>query len=131
MAPFLAACGVELHKDWSRPKGYDPMDYYIFWLEPDSPVFNYPNQVGALMASRNYWPDDAGDLLKLKGGTNAVLLAGHHENQKSTYGLITSCFDGRVLLQTFATHDYSESNMIALWQNYIYYTLANHFRTMP
>jgi hypothetical protein len=35
--------------------------------------------------------------------------------------------DGRVILQTFSSHDYPTNDMVALWQNYIVYTLTNHF----
>ena len=56
-----------------------------------------------------------------------VILAGLQSDDADNYGLLTSCLDGRMILQTLSTHDYSiyETNM--LWQNMIYYTLDHYF----
>jgi hypothetical protein len=35
--------------------------------------------------------------------------------------------DGRVIWQSFSTHDYAADDTLALWQNYIVYTLKNRF----
>jgi hypothetical protein len=42
-------------------------------------------------------------------------------------GVLASCYDGRVIIQTFSDHDYDQGDIIPLWQNYIHYTLKNHF----
>ncbi|HTP02521.1 MAG TPA: hypothetical protein VMJ64_14195 [Anaerolineales bacterium] len=44
--------------------------------------------------------------------------------------MLASCYDGRVILQTFSDHDYRQEEIIALWQNYIHYTLKNHFAAL-
>jgi hypothetical protein len=46
-------------------------------------------------------------------------------------GVLASCFQGRVLIQTFCNHDYHEGDIVPLWQNYIHYTLKNHFLAAP
>jgi hypothetical protein len=74
-----------------------------------------------------YWAWDAGDYLRLTPGSDATLLAGMYQNRDSDYGVIASCFDGRVILQTFCNHDYHQDDIQLLWENYIYNTLKNHF----
>jgi hypothetical protein len=94
-------------------------------------VFNTPNRVTRFGASLSdptlVWYGDIGDFVKLRGGSTAKILASHASGQDMSYGLITSCMDGRVILQTFSSHDYPTNDVVALWQNYIVYTLTNHF----
>jgi hypothetical protein len=125
IAPLLDECGVELQKDWYRVPGADRLSFDINWDVPDSPVFNTPNRVTRFAASLTEpaWEGDIGDLMKLTPGSDATILGSH-----SSAGLITSCMDGRMILQTFDSHDYPTDAMVALWQNYIYYTLTNHFK---
>jgi hypothetical protein len=68
--------------------------------------------------------------MKLQGGSTAQILASRTLDQTGADGLITSCMEGRVILQTFDSHDYPTDNMIALWENYIIYTLTNHFKAI-
>jgi len=132
VSPFLERCGVEVQKDWARPWNANPVEYEMYWVEPDSPVFNTPNKVERFRASLpTCWPDDAGDFIEITEGSHAVILASHVRDAHRNYGLITSCMDGRVILQTFSSHDYKGTTMIALWQNYIMYTLTNHFMVVP
>jgi hypothetical protein len=135
ISPFLEKCGIEVQKDWERPFNVNPVEYEMFWVEPDSPVFNIPNQVNSFRASLPIcWPGDAGDFINITEGSNAVILASHARDAKRDYGLITSCMEGRVILQTFSSHDYGRNNgqdMIHLWENYILYTLTNHFMVVP
>jgi hypothetical protein len=42
-----------------------------------------------------------------------------------------SCFNGRVIIQTFSNHDYRKEDVMVLWENYIVYTLTNHFNIAP
>lgn len=129
-------CGLKFHKNWARPAGYNPLDYSILFLDPSHPIFNTPNSGFALTnPSWIYWKppltDDAGDLMQLSGGGDAQLLAGIFQKESSRYGVIATCMDGRVIFQTFSDHDYPEGDVIALWQNYITYTLTNHFMAVP
>ena len=76
-----------------------------------------------------YWnPGDVGDLVKLRSSGDATIVAGLYPNEKNSYGLLTTCLEGRMVLQTFDTHDYDPSMTKALWENYITYTLTNHFK---
>jgi hypothetical protein len=95
-------------------------------------VFNTPNKVTRFpnSLSNPAWNGDIGDLMQLIPGSNATILASHISGDgQTTYGLITSCMGGRMILQTFDSHDYPTDPMVALWQNYIRYTLTNHFES--
>jgi hypothetical protein len=105
------------------------MNYSIYWLQQDSPLFSIYKTVPPLVTPNIYWTGDAGDLMKISGTGDATLLAGTQASEKSSYGVLTSCMQGRMILQTFSTHDYQETKTVALWQNYIIYTLTNHFKT--
>ena len=131
IAPLLYECGVEVQDDWFRVPGADRLRYEMFWSQPSSPVFNTPNKVTRFAASLTdpAWDGDVGDLMRLTSGSDATILASHGSGEGQTNnGLITSCLDGRMILQTFDSHDYPTDPMVALWQNYITYTLTNHFK---
>jgi hypothetical protein len=131
ISPLLYECGVEVQNDWQRSLGDDRLKYDMYWSVPDSPVFNTPNKVTRFGASLTdpAWNGDIGDLLRLRSGSDATILASHLSGKGQTsYGLITSCLNGRMILQTFDSHDYPTDPMVALYQNYITYTLTNHFK---
>ena len=133
ISPFLYECGVDVQKDWMRPDVWDPANFPVYWVEPNSPVFTTPNRVDSFRASNqsDVWMGDAGDLLELTGGGDARILGSKTVSQKNYDGLLTSCIHDTVLFQTFSTHDYPSNKMTALWQNYIVYTLTNHFKNNP
>jgi hypothetical protein len=118
--PLLTKCGVQLQKNYDLASS-------IYWLESDSAFFTDPNMAIPLIHYDPYWKYQAGDYVRLAPGSNATLLGGMYQNRNSDYGVITSCFDGRVILQTFCNHDYHQSDVQLLWENYIYNTLKNHF----
>ncbi|MGC8856861.1 MAG: hypothetical protein ACP5QU_08685 [Anaerolineae bacterium] len=130
IAPILSQCGVKFQRDWLRPDptNYDPFKYSIYWLNADHPLLTTPNKV--LPPSYPYpsWYGDVGDLIKISGSGDAELVGGLFTKEKSSYGVLTSCLSGRMVIQTFSTHDYKSSIMIPLWQNYIIYTLTNHYK---
>lgn len=117
---FLSQCGVSFQKD------YDLADS-IYWLQPEHPLFSEPNTAMPLIHYSRYWWTNAGDYVRLSPGSDAEILAGMFQKQKSDYGVITSCMEGRVILQTFCNHDYHKDEIVNLWQNYVTYTLKNHF----
>jgi hypothetical protein len=134
ITPLLNECGVEVQADWMRALGKNPIEFEMFWVEPSSPVFNTPNQVSRFKASLNdpaFPSGDIGDFLELTESSNAQILASHAKGDDTNYGLITSCMNGRVIFQTFDSHDYPTNDMVALWENYINYTLTNHFLATP
>ncbi len=118
--PLLTRCGIGYQKDL-------PLADSIYWLEPTHPVFNQPNTVMPLLHYARYWGNQAGDLIKLLPGSDAVLIAGTQSKRYNDYGQIAVCMDGTVIFQTFSNHDYARSDILQLWQNYVDYTLRNHF----
>ncbi len=118
---LLAECGVEVHADW-----YNPGNRSIYWLIPDHPIFNEPNKI-PYVQTNYFWADDIGDFMRPLSHGDAVLLAGSIKNHSNDYGLLTTCFGGRVIIQSFSDHDYDHNDMMRLWQNYVYNTLKNHF----
>lgn len=126
ISDITSQCGVSFQKDWWEP---DRNSRSIVWFDPDHPLFHYPNEGFSLVHNATYWDKgDAGDMMRARsGGGNGELVAGLYSWEKAHYGAIAVCFDGRVILQTFSTHDYRKSDVTDLWQNYVYYTLKNHF----
>ena len=124
--PILDQCGVELDKDWGHPGRRD-----LWYLIPDHPILNEPNEMGRLRPAP-FWADDTGDLMKIKYYSNkavgdAALVIGIDEKYKDSRAVLTTCLGGRLVLQTFGTHDYHREDMQKLWQNYVFYALTNHF----
>jgi hypothetical protein len=117
-------CGIEFQRDW-------PLADSIYWLDSNHPIFSDPNNAMPLINYSRYWDFEAGDLIRVSPGSNATLLAGIFQKQKSDYGVLATCFDGRVVFQTFSNHDYHQDDIIRLWQNYITYTLKNRFAVVP
>ena len=122
--PLMTNCGIEYQHNWNLAES-------IYWLDSSHPVFSDPNIAMPLINYSRYWYYNAGDLIRLIPGSNATLLAGTFQKRKSDYGVLATCMDGRVIFQTFSNHDYHQDDIIRLWQNYITYTLKNHFAVMP
>jgi hypothetical protein len=128
---LLAKCGVKYQKDWSKGSNSNVLDYSIYMLDPNHDVFNYPNSgISLSNPSYFYWVGDVGDMVKIRPGGDAQIIAGLYPQEKNSYGFITSCIEGRMILQTFDTHDFDPSMTKALWENYITYTLTNHFKKL-
>lgn len=123
ISKILGPCGVHYRGDWLQAES-------IYWWEPEHLVFNEPNVVLPLLHYNRYWTDQAGDKLLLSGG-DAIMLAGLSSRPSSGEGVLATCFGGRVIIQTFSNHDFRQGEVIPLWQNYIHYTLKNHFESLP
>lgn len=121
---ILAPCGVSFRTDW-------PLAESIYWWQPEHPVFNEPNVVLPLLHYNRFWANQAGDKLNMGGSGDAVMLAGLSSRQSSGEGVLATCMGGRVIIQTFSDHDFRQGEVIPLWQNYIHYTLKNHFEALP
>jgi hypothetical protein len=125
---LLARCGVNLESDW-----FEPQMQAIFWLTPDDPIFHQPNKVSVtLRTSRGPGFGDMGDMLEVdrdlaENGGNPTPLAGLNSSWKDSHALLVSCLGGRLILQTFRTHEYHHDDMLALWGNYIYAGLKSRF----
>jgi hypothetical protein len=118
--PVLTKCGITYMRDW-------PLADSIYWLAPTNPILNQPNTVLPFLHYNRYWANEAGDLIKLTPGSNASLLAGTMAQEKTSYGVLASCYDGRVIFQTFSNHDYHYDEVLMLWENFITNTLSAHF----
>jgi hypothetical protein len=120
ISKILGGCGIRYEKDY-------PVAESIYWWVSDHPVFNEPNTVLPLLHYNRYWANQTGDKIRLGGGGDAVLLAGLMAQPASKNAVLATCYEGRVIIQTFSDHDYHQEEVILLWQNYIYNTLKNHF----
>ncbi len=127
--PVMQRCGIDFHRDWFRDSNTSTSlaGYVVYLLEPSHPMFSQPNTISMLRPYDVMWIGDVGDLLKINTGSNAVMLAGARAREHNSYGLIAECMDGRMVWQTFSTHDYRYQEMINLWQNYIYNTLQARY----
>ena len=124
--PLLDDCGIKFQADW-----YDPDFRSVFWLQTDHPIMNEPNQLNNKLREAPFWRGDIGDLMQLNPSNNpedndALLLAGTNGLWKDDHGTLAVCMGGRVIFQTFSSHEYSMQDMIDLWQNYIYNALKSH-----
>ncbi|MGB9672720.1 MAG: hypothetical protein ACPL3P_01140 [Anaerolineales bacterium] len=124
---LMETCGVELQSDWYNPSVRD-----VWMLQPQHPLLNLPNKIGQLQNVGKIWRGDIGDLLKIKRVNNQVVgdaqfLVGLTPANNTLNGMLTSCVNGRFVLQTFDSHEYTRDEVIKLWQNYVYQTLNNHF----
>jgi hypothetical protein len=120
ISKVLSGCGVRYQKD------YDIADS-VYWWDPTHPIFNEPNSVLPLLHYNRYWANQTGDQIRIGGSGDAILLAGLAAKKSSQEGVLATCYDGRVIIQTFSDHDYSQADILPLWENYIHYTLKNHF----
>lgn len=124
---ILDTCGIEFHTDW-----YNPNTRQVFLLQPQHPLLNQPNRITQLDNAGVVWRGDIGDLMKIKRVNNqivgdATFLVGLTPANANLNGLLATCVEGRVVIQTFASHEYNREQMIGLWENYIFHTLNNHF----
>ena len=125
--PVFQRCGITFHRDWQRALNANLNDYLVYLLEPGDPLFSEPNLVSMLIPYNVLWWGDAGDMLEINPGSDAVLLGGAQSKEHNSYGLIAECMDGQMIWQTFSTHDYRDQDMVNLWQNYIYNTLRARY----
>ncbi len=103
-ADLLDSCGVKLQKTVEMST---PLGYYL----PADAIFNQPNQIAPLKTEfPATWSSNAIDLMQLTDGSQATILAGTNPDKVNS-GAITKCYDGRMILQTFGSHDYPEDNV--------------------
>jgi hypothetical protein len=120
ISKILSGCGIRFEKDY-------PVAESIYWWASDHPVFNEPNTVLPLLHYNRYWANQTGDKIRLGSGGDATLLAGLLMQPSNKGAVLATCYEGRVIIQTFSDHDYHQADVVPLWQNYIYNTLKNHF----
>jgi hypothetical protein len=121
---FTSECGVGYASNYDLAES-------IYWWDIESPVFTTPNIVDPLIHYNRYWTAQCGDKMRITGGGDAQMLAGYRLKPDSRGGFIAACMEGRTIIQSFSNHDYHEDQIKDLWENYITYTLTNHFLAMP
>jgi len=123
ISQLTSKCGIRFQKVRTDVES-------IYTVKSDHPIFTTPNSNFGLTNYWGYWKDKGGDYVRVTGG-DAVIVAGGYASHSSDYGLITSCIEGRVIIQTFSDHDYHREDIQALWENYVTYVLTNHFAVVP
>jgi hypothetical protein len=71
----------------------------------------------------NFWSGDVGDLLA-RSADSPPKIIGRLTGSPTENGVLVSCYDGRLILQTFSSHDYPAEAITALWQNYAEYGVS-------
>ena len=127
---LLDNCGIIHQLDW-----FEPDLRVIYWLQQDHPILHTPNEMPAQIGNASMWKLDIGDLFEIRTQNgvqigDAKLLAGTNGAWKDDHGLLVSCVEGRLIIQSFGSHDYRYIDMLPLWQNYIYNSLANNTKLM-
>jgi hypothetical protein len=128
-------CAIRVEKNWVRLDNTDTKsyaDYLLYDLNQNlSVLFTYPFKINMPMYPSPYWQGDIGDLIVKMPGSNAQFATGLVSKDPNHYGVITTCNHGKLLLQTFGTHDYRLFETTELWANYIHFTLSNYFNPPP
>lgn len=117
---FMNECGISYDGNWDLADS-------IYWVQPDHPLLNEPNTVLPLLHYDRYWSSNAGDKVRLRSSGDADILAAVLKTNTTNNGFITVCMEGRTVFQTFCNHDFRQNEIMDLWENYITYTLTNHF----
>ena len=123
MRNFTSECGISYDTNWDLAES-------IYWVKPDHTIFNEPNVVLPLLHYNRYWTSNAGDRVRLRSTGDAEIVAGLFKNDSKKDGMITVCMEGRTVFQTFCNHDFRQNEIMDLWENYITYTLTNHFKAL-
>jgi hypothetical protein len=124
--PVLLRCGVDVVNWFGGSRS--PSALAIYPLQPNHPVLNLVIPVKQFRVA-DYWPyEDQGDLMYLTGTGDAQLILGTHQNDPKNYGVLAECMKGHLILQTYASHNYTNDTSVPLWMNYIDYALQQHFQ---
>ncbi|MBN1148035.1 MAG: hypothetical protein JXA78_12325 [Anaerolineales bacterium] len=130
---LMTRCGIAYEGDMLK---VPPARMVMFPLNYDHPIMQYPNSGIKLTDTMSYWwgdnkSYDTGDLVKITLRGDAALLVGSMADEKQTHGTVTVCFDNRLILQTFSSHNLTFNAMRPLWENYIYNALRVRFENTP
>jgi hypothetical protein len=124
---LLSRCGIEFARNWVN---VPPDQRVMFPLQPANPILNQPNTGLSFTKVNDYWWNqqdgaeyDIGDWMVLSPGSQAQLVIGTLTGQENAYGTVTVCVDGRLILQTFSSHQLTFNAMEPLWENYIFNAL--------
>lgn len=131
-APILEACGVAYEGDYRK---IPPSRMVLFALDSANPLLNQPNQGLTFSNTVSYWWDstgqrsyDVGDLLQKGSGGGAELVLGTQASDTAGHATLARCMDGRLILQTFSSHNINYDVMKQLWENYIDHALRARYQ---
>jgi hypothetical protein len=123
--PILMRCGVDLVNWYGGAR--DPGALKVYPLIPDSPLLNEVLQIGGFRIA-DYWPyEEQGSLMYSVGTGDAKIVVGTRMDEPNSYGVLTECMDGQLILITYSSHNYLDETAVPLWMNYIHYALRRHF----
>jgi len=129
---ILSQCGVEFQSDWRK---VPPSRMVLSPLDLDHPILNAPNARLSFTNVTSYWWDptgkvvyDIGDLMRKTPNSNASLILGTRATDKDSHATLMVCMDGRLILQTFSSHQFTFDVMSPLWENYIFNALRSRFK---
>lgn len=140
VGPIYSQCGIAFQYEWGPQSGPIPIGQQVLYpLDPTSPILHEPNDNISMSKITDFWGErlwgrvkhmDYGDLVQKTSGSKATFILGTKPEVKDKYGTLISCLDGRLILQTFATHNYRRENVVLLWENIIYNTLKSRFNSL-
>ncbi|HSO26871.1 MAG TPA: hypothetical protein VLS48_02295, partial [Anaerolineales bacterium] len=127
-------------RDWWIDNG-TPVDRLVmFPLVSDSPVLHEPNDGVRFTKVSDYWLVEArrlgwaginlGDLIKLSPGSKSTLIVGQIGTEQRSHGTVAVCEDGRMIWQTFSSHQLSRDTAMPIWENYIHNTLKARYLSL-
>lgn len=123
--PLLDKCGVGI--DNYTGAYMNDMDM-VLWPVNSDILLTEPNNYPKLTKPIFFWkPTDLGDFMKLTGTGDAKILIGRKSSENTKYGVLVTCMGGRLILQTFSSHNYYLDAMETVWENYIYNALKVRF----
>jgi hypothetical protein len=125
ISTILGKCGVEFQDDWA----FEPLDHQLLWqVDGSMPIHHQPNEGVSLRNPTGFWSaSDLGDLMRLSPGSNATPIWAARVNVDASFLTAVSCLDGRLIIQTYSTHNYGKDRVVKVWENYIYNTLLARY----
>jgi hypothetical protein len=125
-AIFLNKCGVSVR----NYAGKNISDVAVFPVSGvDHPILNEPNGSIIFTNPTPVWAySDLGDLFELTGSGSGQIIMATDPNDSTRNGVVTVCEGGKVIFQTFNSHNFPENVMRSQWENYIYNALKIRFQ---
>jgi hypothetical protein len=118
-------CGVDFDRNWADNNIEDTV---IYALNGSHRAHHFPNEGLSLTKVTGYWLGwDLGDRMRLAPGGGATALWSLYGKENGTDIVAVSCINDRFIIQTYATHSYSQDRVVRVWQNYIYSTLRARY----
>lgn len=118
--PILLRCGVNV-SNW---EGSSSADLNLYAPDSNHPLLNEVVPVHEFKLLDYWmWYVDLGDLMYLTGTGDAKIALSAQPGDSTQAGVLTECYDGRLILQTFSSHNYQDETMVSLWANYIHNAL--------